>query len=473
MDKIKSNYNRVALQRVDLKNLNTNLTNVIVIGIIIGKQRPNIFVSQTSESGPITKAVWNFTIRDSMQHYINVSYWGSAEQILEANDKFRTGSVVEIVNPQIIVRKLEDKSEYFRPMVTSPYKLSLNERSAIVSHSDGTQRFKELLHISTKPTAMFVPLHDILTRGQSIKYADVLGAVRGLNSIRTVNTKNNQTIQVRDVEVFDYSAPSFKISIWEPDIITRSEAWKPRTTILFLADLKIEWSEFHKAYIGQTSGRTIVTENPAMSKETKELYEYAQVAPIETFDIVEQFVASLPAGSIAVDEVVTVNQLHHRINRCLTNKQTGNSSFTVVLFAFVTQLDLDGLIRPYVVKCGYCKVLINQVTCENPDCRAVFDNDLAEQELAFNVNISLSDHTGTLKKCKLGGPTAEEVLKCSPKQFASMSEEEKCNLKWLYLLEQCKVHVAVIFALSQTPIVSVLHVERANPVEVSRKLPVY
>lgn len=46
-------------------------------------------------------------------------------------------------------------------------------------------------------------------------------------------------------------------------------------------------------------------------------------------------------------------------------------------------------------------------------------------------------------------------------------------MKWKYLLEQCKVRVAVIFAISQNPIKSILQIERADPIEVARKLPVY
>lgn len=52
-------------------------------------------------------------------------------------------------------------------------------------------------------------------------YVDILGVVRGLGPIRSVTTKNNENLQVRTVEVFDHTAPSLKIEIWEPDIILR------------------------------------------------------------------------------------------------------------------------------------------------------------------------------------------------------------------------------------------------------------
>lgn len=470
----KVTYGGVALQRVDLKNLDPNATNVVIVGIIIGKQRPALLGPSTrpeagSQSG--SRAVWNFTLRDSIQHYINVSYWGTPEQVFQANAKFSTGDVVEIVNPQVMIRKLNDNAEHFRPKVTSPYMLTLTDKSMIRLHLDRS-RFEELLHITTKPTAMFVALHEIHKRGQSIQFADVLGAIRGINPTRTINTKSGQAMEMREIEVFDHTCPSFKITLWEPELITRSENWKPRTTILFLTDIRINWSSFARSFVGSANSRTIVTENP-IGDEAKDLFEYAQKAPIKTFEIVEHLLSSMMASSSSLDEVMSVRQIYDRINYNLTNKQSGNLSFTVALFAFVTQLDLDGLLRPFIVKCGRCKVMIKDVKCENPECTATYENEFIEPEVTFSINMSFSDHTGTLDKCKLSGQIAEEVLGCSAKDFAVFPDETKCALKWKYLLEQCKVHIAVILSVSQSPIVSVLHLELANMAEVSRKLPVY
>lgn len=90
----KMENNFVALQRVTLKQLNPKLENVLIVGIIIGKQRPKKFLDQKA---PIEtyKAVWNFTFRDSVQDYINVTYWGPSETIFHANDSFSTGDVSE------------------------------------------------------------------------------------------------------------------------------------------------------------------------------------------------------------------------------------------------------------------------------------------------------------------------------------------------------------------------------------------
>lgn len=84
----------VASQRITLKDLNPNLSNVLVVGIIIGKSRPRKFLDNRSPVQTF-KAVWNFTIRDSKRDYINVTYWGAGELIYQANDRFYIGDIGE------------------------------------------------------------------------------------------------------------------------------------------------------------------------------------------------------------------------------------------------------------------------------------------------------------------------------------------------------------------------------------------
>lgn len=82
----------VALQRITLRELNPNLSNVLVVGIIIGKSRPRKFLDSKSPA-QIFRGVWSFTLRDSKRDYINVTYWGESEIIYQANNRFRTGDI--------------------------------------------------------------------------------------------------------------------------------------------------------------------------------------------------------------------------------------------------------------------------------------------------------------------------------------------------------------------------------------------
>ncbi|XP_050308048.1 meiosis-specific with OB domain-containing protein isoform X2 [Anthonomus grandis grandis] len=378
---------------------------------------------------------------------------------------------VEVINPHIELRQSNDRSELFQPMVTSPYKLTLSEKSAITLHPN-PDPYQSLLHVPTKPTAMYVPLHDIHTRGASIEYADVLGALKGLKEIRSIKCKNSDVMmQVRQIEVFDHTSLNLKVTLWEPDIINRSNFWTPKSTVLFMTDLKISWSQFDNAFVGNTSGRTVVTVDPA-TREGKELYEFAQSTTVETYDIVEQLVAAMPS-STAVDEILNIRQLYERVNTCCENIQSANTSFIAVIFGTVTELDLDGLSDTLSVKCGHCKMRLKGFKCENAECPVVFDNVSVEPEITFDIKVSITDHSGTLANCRLRGNVAEQALECSAKDFSALTDDEKGHLKWKYLLEQCKIRLAIVFVVGENPVFSILEIEHADPHEMATKVPVY
>ncbi|XP_030752470.1 meiosis-specific with OB domain-containing protein [Sitophilus oryzae] len=454
----------VTLERVILKNLDPNLSNILIVGIIIAKQRPRIIEAQENQQGA-SRAVWNFTFRDSLKHYINATYWGSAEHILQESEKYHTGDVVEVINPQVMVRKLDDRSEYFHPMVTSPYKLSLSDRSYLSIHPN-PEAYIGLLRYPTKPTTVFVPFQNIHNNGSGLNYVDILGAVRNLGQIRMINSKNGEPIQVRQIDLFDHTCSSLKVTLWEPDMINRSNNWKPRSSILFFTDVKIEWSSFLQAYVAKTTGRTILTENP-ISKDGESLFEYAQTAPIETFDIVAQLIASVPTSTLN-DDILSVKQLQDRINSLLDSKLSGNKSFTATVLAFVSHLDLDGLSQTLLIKCGYCKTTIDTTRCANPSCPK---DEHVPPEVTFDIQVMLTDHTGTLTNCRLTGHSAEIALCCTATEFSSMSDDQKCALKWKYLLERCKVRLAVVFMMAPRPVISIVQIQSAALDDVARTLP--
>lgn len=179
----------VTLERYTLRNLVPDVGNAFVIGVIIAKQSPRKL--------PDNRAVWNFTLRDSPQDYINATCWGSKDSITLLNEKFQIGDVgkiilkmnkcnlqavpvkifiqlslvklkfaVEVVKPKVDIRRLGDYGEQFRPMVTSPYTLILNEQSSIINYEGRDYpEFVKLLHYPTKPLATFVSLADVHRKG--------------------------------------------------------------------------------------------------------------------------------------------------------------------------------------------------------------------------------------------------------------------------------------------------------------------
>lgn len=50
---------------------------------------------------------------------------------------------------------------------------------------------------------------------------DILGAVKSIGNVRTIKTKDDREIQVRDVIIFDHTYPELRFSIWNSDLILR------------------------------------------------------------------------------------------------------------------------------------------------------------------------------------------------------------------------------------------------------------
>lgn len=75
----------VTLEKYTLRYLHPDIANAFIVGIIIAKQPPKKLSND--------RAVWNFTLRDSPQDYINVSYWGGREFICLLSERFQVGDV--------------------------------------------------------------------------------------------------------------------------------------------------------------------------------------------------------------------------------------------------------------------------------------------------------------------------------------------------------------------------------------------
>lgn len=80
------------MQKVLLSDLTPDCRSIFVVGIIIAKQEPRKF-NETKGEAPRERAVWSFTLRDSPTCYINVTCWGSKEEIFAVNNKFHMGDV--------------------------------------------------------------------------------------------------------------------------------------------------------------------------------------------------------------------------------------------------------------------------------------------------------------------------------------------------------------------------------------------
>ncbi|KAK5646523.1 hypothetical protein RI129_004987 [Pyrocoelia pectoralis] len=458
------------LQRVQLHALTPELTNALIVGIIIAKQEPRTFTSKDNDTNTY-RAVWNFTLRDSPLNYINVTCWGVQDVLGEFHKKFTIGDVVNVIAPQIEIRNIHVTGEQFRPMVTSPYTLTMNDVSftRIMKHEGNWSRFSCLMNYVTKPIAGAVTIADIHNMKHRIDGVDIFGIVRSLGKVRIVTTASGFR-QVRDIMILDQTSSSLKISFWDPELIARAGTWKILHTVLFITDVRCEWSKFMAAMTANITSRSVITENP-VGTETENLRKYiAKVKPMaltnDTFSV--QDISS-------IQNVMNIQQVLDKANniKSANNISFEEQQFTGLLYTVVTHLDLDGLNRLLVTKCSRCDTpLINNDTnsCSNDECIGFQHN---ETLTTFNLHLMLTDHTGSLVNCRLYGKTAETVLNCTVQQFLAMTDEEKSALKWKLLMERCAVRIHVMAFGFRGPIITILSCNLASPMEVANRLPHY
>lgn len=82
------------VQKLCLNNLNINIKNALIVGIIIAKSSPRTFGSKKKNGE--SRGVLSFTLRDSDIDTINADVWGSEYFIITFYERFLVGYVGNI-----------------------------------------------------------------------------------------------------------------------------------------------------------------------------------------------------------------------------------------------------------------------------------------------------------------------------------------------------------------------------------------
>ncbi|XP_013172076.1 PREDICTED: meiosis-specific with OB domain-containing protein-like isoform X2 [Papilio xuthus] len=290
------------VQKVRLNSLNINIKNALVMGIIIAKNCPRTFGPKKKSSE--SRGVMSFTIRDSQIDTINVDVWGSDYFVMTIYNRFIVGDVVEIHSPKICVKS--GANETFRPQVSSPFYLSINEGSSDVSTFSGDTygAYLPLLHVPSKSSAGYCGLAEVM------KFTGV-------------------EMPVRAVEIVDNTTPaSLYLDMFDTDTIQRAEEWRPLGSVLFIADARVTWRG--RGARAQVCGRSVVTHQPHTSDaEALRLYIQNQAAGGEAAAWAEWSGQRSSAASVA--------QVRDRL--------ADGAPFCASLHALLTHLDLDDLIN--------------------------------------------------------------------------------------------------------------------------------
>lgn len=126
-----------------------------------------------------------------------------------------------------------------------------------------------------------------------------------------------------------------------------------------------------------------------------------------------------------------------------------------------------------------CKQKLYSTECENTDCIVLQYGSSGQTNPKsfenFEINVNISDHTDTIKNCRLIGTVAERMIGHTIVTFNMLTDIDRTAIKWQYLLERCTIKLLIkrkSIIRSQT-FVQIVDCCVADSAEVFNKIKVY
>ncbi|XP_017869982.1 PREDICTED: protein hold'em [Drosophila arizonae] len=446
-----------------LADMQPTMTSFSTVALIIAKSEANVFLDKINNE---QRGVISFTLRDSKRDIANCKCWGSRACVDEYVDMLQIGDVVDIVGAKVMAIAPPNKpgtseQQRYHPRGTLPYALVVNEgQGHLVKHSVDdaavVQPLLQLIHLSHKPLSAVLKLSDVRCAAPGAEtrpavYVDLLVAVATMRPVRELKRKvarlGSGLLQCLELVVIDTSyADGMVFTLWHKDWIRRARHWQPRKTILHLIDVRLSHSQFYGCPVLSHASCTLIYEQPQpQSAECQALLAFAASTPLKSFDMFAQIdVEQLPAAE-HIQTQMSVRQIYARAEGEL--QDATSDQFTAVLYAMVSKFDIDGLATSINKKCKSCQRLIpnSRNDCDNESCLLEFSLCYSGPrfEYFFNINVHLSDQTGTLVETRLSGGVAEHLLGLKADAFQLLSERRKTELKWRFLLKYFEVKLLI------------------------------
>lgn len=139
-----------------IKDLTLHSRAFFIHALVIAKTEKKLFNSRQNGSviGVIT-----FTVRDTKDHFINCTVWGTDHFIENCDRAYKMGDVIAIY--QASVSQKNSNSEY-HPRTSSPFELRVDEGKSFIHRV--TEQFEHLLQLQNqaiKSTSLALKLDDL------------------------------------------------------------------------------------------------------------------------------------------------------------------------------------------------------------------------------------------------------------------------------------------------------------------------
>lgn len=146
----------MACFHVQIKDLTLHSHSFFITALIIAKTERRVLTSRQNgtNSGVIT-----FTMRDTKDHFINCTIWGTQHFIESCDLAYKIDDVISIY--QATVSEKNSNSSYY-PRTSSPFELKVYEGKAFIHRaSDHSEGLLELRNQAIKSTSLALKLTDL------------------------------------------------------------------------------------------------------------------------------------------------------------------------------------------------------------------------------------------------------------------------------------------------------------------------
>lgn len=442
---------------------------IFVTGLIIAKGEKRVF---NARGNGVMKAVITITIRDTKDHFINCTIWGTENYVDNCVRAYKIGDIIVINKPTV---QQSSSVNQYAPKTTSPFNLQFSEDKGMIYRED-PQYFPYLIELrnkSIKSTSLALTLADLaaLPESQST-YVDLIVMVQTLDTTQSIRTKYGLK-SMRRALIMDTTKHSMPLIIWLPEYQQIADKWIPMQTILHLIDVFFQYSEYDQTHILTLNSRTILIENPIRSSRSNSLLAYIHGLPPAVYDElkgVQPKVNVIDAVDLdAVTDVMTAEKIQRIID-----EGTG-TNVTVKFYGVITKFDIDSSFGrdPIIKCCVYCdRYLVKNQKCDNLYCTPKLGNgrDYVEK---YSVALNASDHSGTLVNCRIFDEYANVLFGCSASQFKQLSDSRINNIKDAYYLQRVAFKLIVKPKSRPGYAVNVLSIDFEHPHTMATQMKIY
>lgn len=146
----------MACLHIQIKDLTMYSHSFFITGLIIAKSERKTFTSRQNGSNV---GVITFTVRDTKDHFINCTVWGSDYYIENCDRAYKVGYVIAIYQPKVTQK---NTNSIYSPRTSSPFELTVSEGKSFIHRA--TEHFEPLVELKNqpiKPTSLALYLNDL------------------------------------------------------------------------------------------------------------------------------------------------------------------------------------------------------------------------------------------------------------------------------------------------------------------------